>query len=289
MPFAASKGVKLYYEVTGKGRPIIFVHEFAGDYRSWEPQVRYFSRLYRCITFNARGYPPSDVPQTPRAYSQDISTDDVAAVLSHLGVAKAHVVGLSMGGHVAVNFAIRHPGRARSIVVAGAGFGSVAEKRKQFLALIEKNARTFEREGAAKMAKTQGLGPLRIQFRNKDRRGWKEFVAHYSEHSAKGAALTQRGVQMARPSFYRMERKIRRIRAPALIITGDEDEPCLEPSLFLKRTIPRAGLWIFPKSGHAINLEEPAWFNEACHAFFAQVEQGRWDKRDPRARVGSAL
>ncbi|MSO91816.1 MAG: alpha/beta hydrolase [Rhodospirillales bacterium] len=289
MPFAVSKGVKLYYEVTGKGRPIIFVHEFAGDCRSWEPQVRYFSRLYRCITFNARGYPPSDVPKKQAAYGQDISTDDVAAVLSHLKIEKSHVVGLSMGAHMAVNFAIRHPRRTRSIVVAGAGFGSIAEKRKEFIAVIENNARTFEREGAARIAKAQGLGPLRIQFRSKDPRGWEEFVAQYAEHSAEGSARTQRGVQKARPSLYRMERKIRRIAAPALIITGDEDEPCLEPSLFLKRVIPRAGLWIFPKSGHAVNLEEPDWFNEACHDFFALVEQGRWDKRDPRARVGSAL
>ena len=97
MPYAESAGVQLYYETTGRGTPIVFVHEFADDLRSWEPQLRFFSRRYRCIAFNARGYPPSDVPREADAYSQSHAVDDIAAVLRHLGVAQAHVCGLSMG------------------------------------------------------------------------------------------------------------------------------------------------------------------------------------------------
>src|SRR5262249_29216887 len=79
-------GVKLYYEEVGAGIPIVFVHEFAGDVRSWEPQLRYFGRRYRCIAYNARGYPPSDVPGTVDKYSQDRARDDIRAVLDALKI-----------------------------------------------------------------------------------------------------------------------------------------------------------------------------------------------------------
>ena len=71
MPFVDSGGVRLAYEETGRGYPVIFVHEFAGDLESWEPQLAHFARRYRCVAFNARGYPPSDVPSDPDAYSQE--------------------------------------------------------------------------------------------------------------------------------------------------------------------------------------------------------------------------
>ena len=79
MAYADSEGVKLFYEDTGNGTPIVFVHEFAGSHLSWEPQIRYFCRRYRCIAFNARGYPPSDVPKNQDQYSQDLAADDIAA------------------------------------------------------------------------------------------------------------------------------------------------------------------------------------------------------------------
>src|SRR5215207_9827263 len=116
--------VKLFYEETGSGIPIVFVHEFAGDYRSYEPQVRCFGRHYRCITFNARGYPPSDVPADAERYSQDRARDDIRCVLDALDIDKAHIVGLSMGGFAALHFGIAYPARARSLVIAGCGYGA---------------------------------------------------------------------------------------------------------------------------------------------------------------------
>src|SRR5580704_4243592 len=89
-------GIRLYYEETGSGGPIVFVHEFAGDLRSYEPQVRYFSRRYRCIAYNARGYPPSDVPEDVESYSQERARDDIRCVLDALKIEKAHIVGVSM-------------------------------------------------------------------------------------------------------------------------------------------------------------------------------------------------
>jgi len=289
MPYAYADGVKLYYEETGSGQPVIFVHEFAGDYRSWEPQVRFFSRRYRCITYNARGYPPSDVPEDMSAYSQAIAAEDIAHVLRHVKIAQAHVVGLSMGGYATLHFGLRHPDMARSLVVAGCGYGSVPEQRAQFQADAEALAQEFETFGAARVAEKYAIGPARVQFQAKDPRGWAEFARMLAEHSAKGSALTMRGVQRVRPSLYELEADLRQMRIPTLIVTGDEDEPCLEPNLFLKRTIPTAGLWVVPKTGHTVNLEEPDLVNRTLQDFFSTVEAGRWQARDPRSISMSAL
>ena len=92
-----------------------------------------------------------------------------------------------------------------------------------------------------------------------------------------------RGFQGERPSLYDFEAEIRKIMVPTLIVVGDEDEPCLEPSFLLKQWMPISGLVVLPKTGHVVNQEEPALFNEAVGDFIARVEAGRWPKRDPRS------
>jgi pimeloyl-ACP methyl ester carboxylesterase len=128
-----------------------------------------------------------------------------------------------------------------------------------------------------------------VQFEDKDPRGWREFADQLAEHSALGAALTMRGVQGERPSVYELEAQMRRLQVPTLIVTGDEDEPCLEPALFMKRTIPTAGLVVIPKSGHTINLEEPDAFNRAISDFLTAVEAGKWGARNPASLSASAI
>jgi len=289
MPYADAEGVKLYYEETGTGRPLIFVHEFAGDHRSWEPQVRYFARRYRCITYNARGYPPSDVPEDVAQYSQDIAADDIAHVLRHLDLPEAHVVGLSMGGFAALHFGLRHPDMALSLVVAGCGYGADKATRAQFQEDAEALAKRFESMKPGEVTEAYARGPYRVQFMNKDPRGFAEFARNFAEHSPVGSAHTLRGCQRDRPSLYDIEDRLRSLTVPTLILAGDEDEPCLEPDLFLKRTIPAAALAFLPKSGHTINLEEPALFNNLVDEFLHTVELGRWDERDSRSFAKSAL
>ena len=290
MPYAETDdGVKLYYEEVGRGEPLIFVHEFAGDHRSWEPQVRHFARRYRCIVYNARGYPPSDVPEAVSRYSQARACADIKAVLDHLDLAEAHVVGLSMGGFATLHFGLTYPGSARSLVVGGCGYGAEPGKREQFRSEAEATAQRFEAEGTAAFAETYATGPTRVQFQNKDPRGWKDFADMLAEHSATGSALTMRGVQKERPSLWDLEDAMRALTVPTLIITGDEDEPCLAPALLMKRAIRSSGLVVIPRSGHTINLEEPEAFNRAVAEFLAQVEAGRWDHRDPRSVTESIL
>jgi len=289
MPFAPSDGAKLYYEETGAGHPIVFVHEFAGDHRSWEHQVRWFSRDYRCVTYNARGYPPSDVPDADGAYAYTNFADDIAALLRHLNIAKAHIVGLSMGGYATLQFGLRHPAMASALVVAACGSGSPKAQHADFAAESEVAAARFIKDGAAGIAPDFGLGASRVQLQNKDPRGWADFVKHVGEHSAIGSAKTLRNYQIRRPSLEDFKTELAALKIPTLLAVGDEDDPCLDTNLFLKRTISTAGLWVVPKTGHAINLEEPAAFNRAVGDFFGQVERGTWQARDPRSVSTSVM
>ncbi len=289
MPMASIDGIRLYYEVTGSGDPLLFSHEFAGDYRSWEPQVRFFSRRYQVITYNARGYPPSEVPADVNAYSQSQAAEDIVQLMRYLNLSQAHLVGLSMGGYAVLHVGLTHPAVARSLVVGGCGYGSVAGERQKFQQDSALIAQRIEREGMRAVAPTYARGPTRVQFIDKDPRGWQEFADQLAEHSAIGAALTLRGVQGQRPSVYALEAQMRQLRVPTLIVTGDEDEPCLEPGLFMKRTIAMAGLAVLPKSGHTINLEEPDVFNRTVSDFLTAVEAGKWGPRNPASLSASAI
>jgi len=284
MPYATTTdNVRLHYEEAGSGTPILFSHEFAGDHRSWEPQMRYFARSHRCIVYAARGYRPSDVPPNVDAYGYRHFVSDIVAVLDHLNLAKAHIVGLSMGGYSAVHLGIGHPGRALSLTIAGAGTGSERTYVEDFHRIARANADMYAAKGSAEVAKTYGMGPGRIPFLVKDPRGYAEFASRFAEHDALGAGNTMRGFQGARPSLYDFEADIRRIAVPALIVVGDEDDPCVEPSLLLKQWMPASGLAVFPKTGHVVNLEEPDLFNRTLAEFLARVEGGRWPPRDPRS------
>jgi pimeloyl-ACP methyl ester carboxylesterase len=282
-------GVRLYVEEVGSGTPIVFVHEYAGDHRSYEPQLRFFARRYRAIAYNARGYPPSDVPEDAAKYSQERARDDIRAVLDGLQIDKAHIVGLSMGGFATLHFGFAYPERALSLVVAGCGYGAAPDKRALFQAETAKTVENIETQGMAKVAESYARGPTRVQYENKDPRGFAEFAAQLAEHSTKGAALTMRGVQGKRPSLWDLIDKMKSLAAPTLIMTGDEDEPCLESGLLLKRNIRASALAVLPGTGHTLNLEEPDLFNRLCTDFFHQVEAGRWAPRDPRSITNSIL
>jgi len=280
-------GVRLHYEEAGSGTPLVFVHEFAGDLRSWEPQVRHFARLYRCIAYNARGYPPSEVPEDVERYSQDRARDDIRAVLDALAIDRAHVVGLSMGAFATLHFGMRYGERALSLTVAGGGYGAHPAHYAQFQADAKANAQAIREKGMAHFAATYGHGPTRVQLKNKDPRGFAEYARMLAEHSTLGSANTMLGYQARRPSLYALTEQMQRIDVPTLILAGDEEEPCLEACLLMKRCIPTAGLALLPMSGHAINLEEPALFNALLEDFLHRVDAGRWSARDALSKPAS--
>jgi pimeloyl-ACP methyl ester carboxylesterase len=286
-----SDNVKLYYEEAGHGDPIVFVHEFGGHHLSWESQMRYFTRRYRCVTYQARGWPPSDVPSNWESYSQARAADDIADVIKGLGLGKAHVVGLSMGATAAIEFAIRHPGLGLSITAAGAGTGSTRdpELKQRFVKESLTVADLIDQQGIEALGAIYMHAASRQQLKAKDPRGFAEFYKGFVDGASTGRALTMRGVQARRQPFFEREAELRAIADPVLIIAGDEDDSTLDASLHFKRTIPRCGLMVFPRTGHGINLEEPAGFNAVLQDFIHAVERGGWGVTVSTAGKGYAM
>ena len=283
MLITTDDGVQLNVTERGSGEPLLFIHEFAGDSRSWEPQTRHFEGGYRTVAYDARGYPPSDVPSDLAAYSQERAVADAIAVLDALDIPRAHVVGLSMGGFCALHLAVRHPDRLRSVVVGGTGYGAHPDQQESFRAECEAIARAFEDEGSERVAERYAVGPSRVQLQNKNPEGWQRFARELAEHSAEGARLTMLGVQRRRPSIYAMRDELAKVTVPCLIMAGDEDEGSIDASIMLKRTMPTAGLAVLPKTGHTLNLEEPARFNAVVEHFLDAVAKDAWKPRDPRS------
>ncbi|RWR29885.1 alpha/beta hydrolase [Sinirhodobacter populi] len=288
--FATAKdGTKLYYETAGEtGTPILFIHEFGGNYDAWEPQLAYFARYHRCITYAARGYAPSDIPADPAQYSQALAVSDAIAVLDAAGIDKAHIVGLSMGGFATVHFGLDYPERALSLVIAGAGYGCEKATEEYFRGVSLQVAEKFAADPVL-FAETYGRGASRVQFEDKDPRGHADFIKRLARHSAIGAPNTMRGVQAARPSFWDLEDRLKACDLPALIMVGDEDDHCLQPGIYLKSMMPASGLSVFPKTGHTLNLEEPGKFNAEVAEFLAKVEAGAWGRRNPRANPAQVM
>lgn len=284
--FSSHDGTRIYYEEAGAGEPLVFAHEFLGEIGCWEAQLREFSRRYRCIAYNARGYPPSDVPDGADAYSFEHQRGDLKALLDALGIDRAHLVGLSMGAFAVYYFGMRWPQRARSMTLAGIGSGSMPESRAAFQSESAAAADALLAQGWEKSAEVRALSPSRVQYRNKDPRGFAEFVGMVRRHSATGSAMTLRGYQGRRPALQEFAAQMAACTVPTLIVSGDEDEPCLDASLMLKRAMPSAGLAFLPQTGHACNLEEPALFNLLLGRFLHQVESGQYRMRDPTAGPG---
>jgi pimeloyl-ACP methyl ester carboxylesterase len=278
-----SDGVNLYYEEVGAGTPVVFVHEFAGDHRTWEPQMRRFARTHRCVTFSQRGYPPSDIPDDAARYGQDIARADVVALIDALGIERAHVVGHSMGAYTALHVGIKHPQRCISVTAAGCGWGSLADPaaRAAMRAQAAETSKMFIEKGMDAAAVLYTDNPTRNTQKYKDPRGYAEFVRMLAEHSAKGHSMTMAMLQAKRPTLWDMDADLKKFSVPLLIIVGDEDETCLDGSVFLKRTAPTAGLLVVPRSGHTITSEEPDVVNAALAELFAAAESDRWLAHKP--------
>lgn len=284
MPYArASDGVRLYYEEAGSGTPIIFVHEFSGDLRSWEAQMQHFSRRYRCVAFNARGYPPSDVPPRVANYSPARAVEDVVSVMKHLRIARAHIFGCSMGAQTTLHFGLEHPRLALSLTAIGAGSGS-SGTRAEIRRTAEANAQRYESEGLAAMLARVSKAPNRIQLAQKNPRAWEDFSKRFMQHSAHGCASTQRGIQAKRPLLASLESRFRAHKVPTHLIVGDEDPLALDASLFIKRVCPAARLTVAPATGHLVNVEEPELTNRLTEQFYALIETGRWRHSSMRTR-----
>lgn len=279
MPYAESNGARLYYEEAGKGVPIVFVHEYSGDLWSWENQIAHFSRRYRCIAYNARGYPPSDVPASVSKYSQKIVVDDLRAVMRHCGVKKAHIMGCSMGSQTTLFFGLAYPHMALSLTMIGIGTGADPANQSAFRKSTGEKARQYEEEGLAAVLREVRRAPNRVQLLHKNPRAFEAFCRKFMSHSALGCANIARGVQMRRPPLKALERKLAALRVPAHIIVGDEDPGALNAGVYIKSVCPSARLTVAPATGHLVNLEEPGLLNRVTEDFYSLIETKRWRPR----------
>jgi pimeloyl-ACP methyl ester carboxylesterase len=286
----ADDDVRIYYEEAGSGFPVIFAHEFGDNYESWEPQLRHFARRYRCVTYAARGYPPSDVPEETAKYSLPRVAADIGALMDHLQVQQAHLVGVSMGSFSVLNFALANPARVRALAVGscGAGVTTDPQQHKARLEAVEARARDYEELGPEAMADRMAGLSVRRAFKAKDPRGWAAFRERLKKHSAAGCARTLRGSFLDRPSVYDQGEQLRAFRVPTLLMFGDDDGPSIAPMIYMREQMPCAGLTVFPWSGHNLNIEEPVAFNRALEDFFHAAGQGRWVSQVPPANNRSS-
>ena len=275
MPQAtAADGTKLYYESQGSGPAIIFVHELAGTCHSFDLQVAALKGNYRCLTFNARGYPPSDVPAAVDAYSQDIAASDIGAVLDAAGEKDAHVMGVSMGSAAALQFALANPQRVRSAILCSIGSGSDA-KSEEYVANMEAMAARVEKNGMDQIRQNFTSSPARLKLKEKSPVEYQKFLGEIEKFSVQGLTNTMRGVQKRRPPLYAHKDKIAAMTIPTLVVLGGIDQGCEKPSHFLKETLPGARLEILPNTGHGVNIEEPDRVNRMVEEFVAGVEARR--------------
>jgi pimeloyl-ACP methyl ester carboxylesterase len=274
MPLASVNGVNLYYEETGDGFPLVFSHEFAGDYRAWEPQVRFFAPHYRVIAYNHRGYPPSSVPNDAESYTNEQLVEDLHKLFAFLGIRRAHLAGLAMGATVALNFAIAFPEMVASLTSGGSGAGSI--NREDFLRRTDMLADILEQKGMdGYISNIEGL-PARLILRHKSPHKWETFLRNLRELSPIACAHLLRGVLARRKTIFELEANLKALKVPTLIMVGDQDVPSLEPSIFMHRHIPFSGLAVFPMSGHTLNTEEPDLVNSVMSAFLTAIDNGRW-------------
>jgi pimeloyl-ACP methyl ester carboxylesterase len=269
MPLAAVNGIRLYYEATGKGRPVVFVHGFGCGIRSWDLQIPALAPKHRVIAYDVRGHGLSEAPTAASAYSQPTSVEDLRQLLAALKIRRTALVGLSMGGNIALNFALAHPSLVSALVVADTGAGS--DGHADWVATTHAFAAALDAGGTEAFADMAMASPLFSPYCARGPAAQRFIRACLMTHRARGVAHTAREVLAKRPRIYELEPRLAALRVPTLLIVGDGDDPCLKIHDFMARTIPGARSLVLRATGHLSNLESPAAFNSAVNRFLAKA------------------
>ena len=279
MPLAPVNGTSLYYEVEGSGSPLVLVHGFACGLRIWGPQVRAFAARRRVVTYDVRGHGLSDAPPDAAAYSQPISVEDLHGLLAYLGITRAAIGGLSMGGNIALNFALAYPQMVGALIIADTGAGS--DGTAEWTAHAHAYATILEQRGMEAFADAEFENPLFARYVAQGPHAARFIRSCLMTHRARGIAHTAREVLAKRPSIYSLEPELRRLRVPTLLIVGEHDEPCVKVHRFMAETIPGATPVVLRGVGHLTNLEAPAAFNAAVQKFLSASRRRPRTARTP--------
>jgi pimeloyl-ACP methyl ester carboxylesterase len=269
MPIAPVNGIELYYEATGTGSPLVWVHGFACGIRSWDPQVRDLSDSRRVIAYDVRGFGLSEAPDSAAAYSQAISVADLAALIGHLELERTALGGLSMGGNIALNFALAYPRRVSAMIIADTGAGS--DDTSEWIAGSHRYAEACERGGIEAFADVACANPLFARYIEQGPDCQRFIRSCLMTHRARGVAHTAREVLAKRPTIYSLKGQLKELRIPTLLIVGEHDTPCVKVHEFMAATIPGARSVVLAGVGHLSNLEAPELFNAHVRRFLDDV------------------
>ena len=258
MPEALINGINLYYEDNGNGFPVIFTHGFAGTTKSWEGQVAAFSKKYRFITYDMRGHGQTDAPDDLSKYTRDILVEDIYQLLRHLGIQKAVIGGLSLGGYLTIHFYNQHPDMTAAIILMDTGPGyRNQEKAEEWNRVRTDCARVLENAGMR--------GFMESEYSKDDYYTTPDVMI---KHNPVGLANTNRGVML---NLWGLD-ILPNIKVPALVICGDRDTPFLSATDYMAQKIPVASKVIISNAGHGVNIDQPRVFEETILSFLDDLK-----------------
>ena len=250
MAGARLNGIEIDYEVSGRGSAVLLSHGYSATRRMWDGQHRALGDRYRVISWSMRGHGQTESPADPARYSAELTVADMRALLQHLGVDRAVVGGLSLGGYVSLAFYLEHPEMVRALVICDSGPGYRSPEARAAW-----NQRAHER---AADLEARGLDALSGRSREA-----RESISHH--RSAQGLAHAARG--MLAQAGSRVIDGLPAIRVPTLIVVGDQDQPFLTPCEYMAKKIPGARLEVIAGAGHSANLDQPEVFNRVLLDF----------------------
>lgn len=260
-------GISLHYESIGSGSALVFLHAYPTNRTIWYPQLTTFSVDYRAIAYDLRGFGLSQVPEDPNAYGTELSIGDLLGLLNKLEIDKAVLCGLSMGGNIALHFALNHPDRVSGLIMADTGAGS--EDAQLFADTTNAWADVAENDGIDRFANFVLANPLFAEYADRGLDERKFLYDIVSANTICGIAHTARRVLALRPPIYAIEQKLNQLMIPVLVIVGEADPACIPVSQYMSEQIPGATLVVIPNAGHFNNLEIPETFNHAVQAFLS--------------------
>ena len=272
--FITPDGVKLFYETQGKGPPILFVHEFGGDYRSWARQVSALKSKHLCITYIARGFWPSDAPDNEAAYGQRQASSDLLAILDHLELQAVHLVGTSMGSFTSLDVALNHPQRVLSLTLVGNSSGPRNDTETEHFRQnwIGEEVRLRQAHGPAGAVKVLRNDPAYQSCQARDPEGWAAYAANLEQQPVHGAIHLLKTLHWNRVSLFDEADRIGAFSKPVLLVTGADDYYLVgETNRFLKRTLPHCTHLHFEDTGHLANIERAPEFNTALDSHIEQA------------------
>jgi pimeloyl-ACP methyl ester carboxylesterase len=255
---ATLNGIELEYQDGGQGPAVLLGHGYSATGRMWDGQRAALGDRWRIVSWDMRGHGHTASPADPAQYSAALTVADMRALLDHLGIARAVVGGLSLGGYVSLAFYLAHPERVRALVICDSGPGyRNAEARAAWNQRADDRARELE---------ARGLDALAGRTRE-----MREAMGHHA--SAQGVAHAARGMLAQEGS--QVIDGLPTIRVPTLVIVGDQDQPFLAPCEYMAKKIPGARLEVIRGAGHASNLDQPDAFNRVLRDFLAGLPADR--------------